>query len=44
MSVFARDILPALGDVSPGAMARATGLSVGYCRQVKAARVRPHPT
>lgn len=40
---FDRNILPSLAYVIPSAMAAATGLSVGYCRRVKAGLVRPHP-
>lgn len=43
MGAFAREILPGLEGVSAGVIARATGLSIGYCRQVKAGRATPHP-
>ncbi len=35
VTVFARDILPRLADVSAGELARRTGLSVGYCRRIQ---------
>lgn len=40
---FAREILPALAEVTAGQIAQATGLSVSYCRQVKKGRATPHP-
>ncbi len=43
MTVFEREILPALADVSAGELARRTGLSVGYCRRIKKGLVVPHP-
>ncbi|MEP6638751.1 MAG: CRISPR-associated endonuclease Cas1 [Chloroflexota bacterium] len=43
LAAFDRDILPGLAEVTAGAIAAATGLSVGYCRKVKAGAVRPHP-
>ncbi len=44
MTAFEREILPGLADVSAGALARRTGLSVGYCRRIKKGLVVPHPT
>ena len=43
LGAFDRDILPALADVPPAELARATGLSVAYCRQVKGGQAKPHP-
>ncbi len=43
MGAFKREILPTLADVSAGALARSTGLSVGYCRRIKKGLVVPHP-
>jgi len=43
MSGFEREILPKLVGVPTHALAVATGLSVGYCRQVKKGAVTPHP-
>jgi hypothetical protein len=43
MGAFARDILPGLADVPPATITRATGLSSGYVRRVKAGEVTPHP-
>ncbi len=43
MGEFAREILPGLADVPPATIARATGLSHGYVRRVKAGEVTPHP-
>lgn len=43
LAAFEREILPGLADLSAGALAEGTGLSVGYCRRVKAGAVRPHP-
>jgi hypothetical protein len=43
LGAFDRNILPALADVPPAVLARATGLSVAYCRQVKGGRATPHP-
>lgn len=43
LTAFDREVLPGLADVLPSAMAAATGLSLGYCRNVKAGTVRPHP-
>lgn len=40
---FEREVLPALEVISAGAIARATGLSRGYCQQIKRGKVRPHP-
>jgi CRISPR-associated endonuclease Cas1 len=40
---FEREILPALAGVPARSLAEATGLSVGYCRQVKKGAVTPHP-
>jgi hypothetical protein len=34
---------PGLADVSPAEVVRATGLSSGYVRRVKAGQVTPHP-
>jgi hypothetical protein len=35
--------LPGLVDVPAPVLAAATGLSVGYCRRVKASLASPHP-
>jgi hypothetical protein len=43
MGAFAREILPGLADVPPATIAKATGLSSGYVRRVKAGEVTPHP-
>jgi hypothetical protein len=43
LSVFAREVLPNLVGVPARSLAEATGLSVGYCRQVKKGAVTPHP-
>ena len=43
LSMFGREILPALLDVSAGELARRTGLSIGYCRRIKKGLVVPHP-
>ncbi len=43
LAAFDRDILPSLAEVTAGAIAAAAGLSVGYCRKVKAGAARPHP-
>lgn len=41
--IFEREILPRLLGVPVCALAEATGLSVGYCRQVKKGTATPHP-
>ena len=43
MNEFGRDVLPKLARVPAPAIAAATGLSLGYCRRVKAGDVTPHP-
>jgi predicted transcriptional regulator len=43
MGVFAREILPGLGDVAASTIAKETGVSRGYLRRVKAGEVIPHP-
>lgn len=43
LSAFERDILPGLAEVPLAALVEATGLSVGYCRRVKAGLAAPHP-
>ncbi len=43
LSVFERDLFPKLVDVTARALAEATGLSIGYCRQVKKGAATPHP-
>jgi CRISPR-associated endonuclease Cas1 len=40
---FEREILPALAGVPAHSIAEATGLSVGYCRQIKKGAATPHP-
>ena len=40
---FAREILPLLATVSIGVMARATGLSKGYCSLIRRGERTPHP-
>jgi CRISPR-associated endonuclease Cas1 len=40
---FEREILPGLAAVPARVLAEATGLSVGYCRRVKAGLASPHP-
>jgi hypothetical protein len=40
---FAREVLPRLSDVPARALAEASGLSIGYCRQIKKGAVTPHP-
>lgn len=40
---FENEILAGLQGVSAGAIARATGLSVGYCAQIKRGMWVPHP-
>lgn len=43
LAAFEREILPDLAAVAAPVLAEVTGLSVGYCRRVKAGLVRPHP-
>jgi len=43
LSAFEREILPGLAGVPLAVLTAATGMSVGYCRRVKAGGVRPHP-
>ena len=43
LTEFEREILPGLATVPLAALTEATGLSVGYCRRVRAGLVRPHP-
>jgi CRISPR-associated endonuclease Cas1 len=43
MTTFEREVIPELATVPLRALAEATGLSVGYCRRVKAGEVTPHP-
>lgn len=43
LSAFEREILPGLVAVPAPTLAAATGLSVGYCRRVKAGVASPHP-
>jgi CRISPR-associated endonuclease Cas1 len=40
---FAAEVLPGLEHMSPGALARSTGLSPSYCRRIKRGLVVPHP-
>lgn len=40
---FKRDVLPRLQRVSLGAMAKATGLSLGYCSMIRRGLYVPHP-
>jgi CRISPR-associated endonuclease Cas1 len=42
-ATFATNVLPLLASVSAHALSRATGLSVGYCSQIKKRQVVPHP-
>lgn len=43
LRAFEHEILPGLAAVPAPALAEATGLSVGYCRRVKAGLASPHP-
>jgi hypothetical protein len=43
LNEFKREILPRLVGVPARALSEATGLSVGYCRQVRKGTVTPHP-
>ena len=40
---FRDSILPTLADVPIRALARQTGLSLAYCRQIKRGQLVPHP-
>lgn len=40
---YEREVRPALAALSAGAIAQATGLSVGYCRHLRAGRAVAHP-
>jgi hypothetical protein len=42
-SEFRRLILPKLADTRPSDLARATGLSPGYCAQIRDGKRTPHP-
>jgi hypothetical protein len=42
LSVFEREIRPRLVAVPAPVLAAATGLSLGYCRRVKAGLASPH--
>lgn len=41
--LFTETILPALTEVTAADMARATGLSAGYCSMIKRGQRVPHP-
>jgi len=43
MTQFQREILPGLNDVSARAMSRLSGLSTGYCGEIKRGERAPHP-
>lgn len=43
MGQLEREMLLALADMSPGALGRQTGLSVGYRRRIKTGQAVPHP-
>ena len=43
LATFEREILPGLAGIPASTLAGATGLSVGYCRRVKAGLASPHP-
>jgi CRISPR-associated endonuclease Cas1 len=43
LGVFARQIWPALRKLEPSSLAKATGLSAGYCRRIIKGEVVPHP-
>jgi CRISPR-associated endonuclease Cas1 len=43
LGTFKREIWPGLRRIEPSALARATGLSVGYCRRIAKGEVVPHP-
>jgi len=40
---FSREVVPLLGSISARRLARATGLSVGYCAAIKRGERVPHP-
>jgi hypothetical protein len=40
---FRESVYPLLGNVPIRELARRTGLSLGYCRQIKRGQVVPHP-
>jgi CRISPR-associated endonuclease Cas1 len=43
LGAFTREVWPRLRDVEPQVLARATGLSVGYCRRIIKGEAVPHP-
>jgi hypothetical protein len=43
LGAFTREVWPSLLTLEPSCIARATGLSVGYCRRIVKGEVVPHP-
>jgi CRISPR-associated endonuclease Cas1 len=43
LRAFAREIWPGLGGLEPSDLAKATGLSAGYCRRIVKGDAVPHP-
>ena len=43
LAIFKREIYPKLKSLPVSALVRATGLSYGYCNQIKLGHKTPHP-